>query len=74
MRALTNAEVERLTVCLGSVSVEYPIEDPILDRMAKRGYFTRVEDPDWVNHDITPKGELALRVHRAYLASLGATS
>ena len=81
MRVLTAEEVQALE--RASVPVERrapPVviagPPPVFTRLLNSGHVTRTAEPYRVNdvlirHHITPRGLLALRIHRAYLESGG---
>lgn len=76
MRALTSEEHRLLEDVVSDVTDNRPAtpaEEMFYQSMAKRGLTTLHEEDGWISIDLTVRGALALRVHRAYLASLGAS-
>lgn len=85
MRVLTAEEVVRLEQAdqpPRDRKLSWDSPDLITTALEKRGLVTRSfeleegedEDIEWAISWLTPRGRLALRVHRAYLSSMGVTS
>lgn len=70
MRALTVAEVKELEAGCSELEIDYMCIDAICD-LAKRGLIKYTCDGNYHYTSTTEFGKLALRVHRAYLISIG---
>ncbi len=77
MRVLTGEEVQKLESSLpgivGSTGFWHETMRPTLVSLQRLSYIDVFEDADCVRSTTTPRGQLALRCHRAFLASKGAT-
>ena len=74
MRVLTAEEVAALEFAADPLAEDHqldPMQQPYSD-IIRNGLAKYSQDEDWMYLNITPRGELALRVHRAYLESVGA--
>ena len=79
MKPLTQEEVRELEHGTNRAAAMRDGDEGAIQRLTGRGLLRLIktgEDSDWEYFDprTTPAGLLALRVHRAYLASLGAQS
>lgn len=72
MRPLTPDQWEALTTTFDSAegSLEEQRWSAVHDEMVELGWYARTEDALAVHYDATPRGYVATRAHRAYLASL----